>query len=171
MKLRKAIKQKQFGKLLKSIFGAYSLDLTPSNFHPFLGLYDILGGQWFNEEILKNAVTNFFERKDQVWYAAGINKLIYWYEKCLVRYGDNVEKLVITWRIKFFWFEVHLLIFCGKRISHAKLLTYSSYNQFRSSWNFQRGYSVGWKEWKSEFGNHVASSNVRWCVWTKIKSK
>ncbi len=67
------------------------------------------------------------EMEDPVQYAAGINKLIDQYEKFLVRYGDYVKKLVITSRIKFFWFEVHLLIFCGERIGNAKLLKYSSY--------------------------------------------
>ncbi len=58
-----------------------------------------------------NKYKQLMSNKDPVWYAAGINKLIDRYEKRLTRYGDYVEKLVITWRINFFWFVVHLLTF------------------------------------------------------------
>ncbi len=62
---------------------AYSANLASSNFHAFSSLPDFLGGQWFHdEESLKKAVTNSFEKKDPVWYAAGINKLIDRYKKC-----------------------------------------------------------------------------------------
>ncbi len=38
----------------------YSPDLTPQDFHAFLGLHDFLGGQQFHdEESLKKAVTTF----------------------------------------------------------------------------------------------------------------
>ncbi len=41
------------------------------------------------------------EKKNLAWYTTGINKLIDQYRKCLTRYGDYVEKYVITWKIKF----------------------------------------------------------------------
>ncbi len=44
----------------------------------------------------------------------------------------------------FFWFEVHLLIFCGERISDAKLLKYPSYKKFGAGENFP----LSWKSSK-----------------------
>ncbi len=58
---------------------------------PFL-LHDFFGGQWFHdEESLKKAVINFFEKKDLVWHAAGSTKLTDRYKKDLTRYSDYVK--------------------------------------------------------------------------------
>ncbi len=71
----------------------YSSALAPSDFHAFSGLHEFLGGQRFHdEENLKKAVTNFFEKKDPMRYATGIDKLIDQREKFLTRYGNYVQK-------------------------------------------------------------------------------
>ncbi len=76
---------------------AYSPNAAPFDFHTFPGLHNFLGGQWFHgKKRLKKIATNFFEKKDPVWYATGINELIDRYKTCHARHGDYVEKYVIT---------------------------------------------------------------------------
>ncbi len=71
----------------------YSPDLAPSDIHLFPGLKGELGGQRFKtEDELKNAVNTIFQHLDDRWYSAGIEKLVYQFNKCLDRSGDYVEK-------------------------------------------------------------------------------
>ena len=121
MKLRDAIKRKRPGKLSKGIlllhdnarphvaklirhlldqfrwkvFGhpPYSPDLAPSDYHLFPDLKKALGGKHFStSEEVKKFVADYFQKKDVALYAAGIEKLLYRYSKCLDREGDYVEK-------------------------------------------------------------------------------
>ena len=57
------------------------------------GLKKDLGGRQFvHKESLKKVVIDYFAKQDDAWYAAGIEKLIPGYDKCLEKYGDYVEK-------------------------------------------------------------------------------
>ncbi len=59
----------------------------------FLSLKKDLAGKWFADEAnLKVAVSSFFTKMDSTWYARGIEKLIFHYNKCLDICGDYLEK-------------------------------------------------------------------------------
>ncbi len=121
MNLRKAIKSKCPGLLTKKVWffhdnapahGAkliqsllqslqwdyfftspYLPDLAPSDFHFFPGLKGELDGQRFKtENELKNAVNTIFQNLNARWYSAGIEKLVYRFNKCLDRFGNYLEK-------------------------------------------------------------------------------
>lgn len=71
----------------------YSPDLAPSDYHLFPALKRFLGGKRFvNDEELKNAVKEYFEKLDTKTYTEGIEKLVPRYDKCLNLNGDYVEK-------------------------------------------------------------------------------
>ncbi len=81
---------------------ACSPDLVSSNFQTFSNPRDFFGGQCsHDEESLKKAGTNFFEKEDQEWYVPGISKLVDRYKNVSLN-GNYVENLVTTPRIKFF---------------------------------------------------------------------
>ncbi|UYV80702.1 hypothetical protein LAZ67_19001447 [Cordylochernes scorpioides] len=69
----------------------YSPDLAPSDFHLFPALKLHLGGKHFANDDEVQAEANL-RRQDTAWYNSGIKKLLQWYQKCLDRNGDYVEK-------------------------------------------------------------------------------
>ncbi len=76
---------------------AYSLDVAPSDYHKFPGLKRDLAGKWFaNEANLKAAVSPIFAKMGSAWYAQGIEKLIFRYNKCL-----NICVITLTSSIHF----------------------------------------------------------------------
>ncbi len=77
------------------VFGhpPYSPDLAPSDYYLFPGLKNHLGGRHFaTGDELRAAVDEFFAKMDAQWYAAGIDRLVLRYDKCLNQNGDYVEK-------------------------------------------------------------------------------
>lgn len=71
----------------------YSPDLAPSDYFLFPNLKKELKGQRFeSDEEIQNAVSWFFEGKDQNWFYQGIAALKNRYEKCIEVRGDYVEK-------------------------------------------------------------------------------
>jgi len=121
LRLRKAIQTKRPGKLSRTVVllhnnatphkarkiqdllrsfkwdvfphPAHSPDLAPSDFHLFAHLHRWLGGRRFatNDDV-SAGVREYFASLDAQFYASGISKLLYRYEKCLARQGDYVEK-------------------------------------------------------------------------------
>jgi hypothetical protein len=70
----------------------YSPDLVPSDFHVFVHLKTLLGGQWFHNNEIKEAVNTWFASRATSFYDAGIQKLVPRYNKCLNNGGIYVEK-------------------------------------------------------------------------------
>ena len=71
----------------------YSPDLAPSDFLLFLHFKQWRGGQRFEtEEVIKNAIVNWFNYQAASFYAEGLKKLVQQYEKCLRLNGDYVGK-------------------------------------------------------------------------------
>ncbi len=72
---------------------AYSPDPAPSDYHTFSGIKKDLASEWFADEAsLKAAISFFFAKMDSAWYARGIKKLIFRYNKCLDICDDYIEK-------------------------------------------------------------------------------
>ncbi len=150
MKLQITIKRKRLGKLSKKVVFSYgnacprttkirqsllkqfkrsilrnllrSPDLEPLDYHLFSGLKKFLGGGRFATGAeLQAKVTEFFSKLDCAWYAMGIEKLVYRYNKCLHGLADYVEKWCIPSEnvffldclccfFLFFWKAVELLL-------------------------------------------------------------
>ena len=71
----------------------FSPDLAPSDFHLFLHLKSLLGGQHFNsDEELKENVSIWLKTQAVTFYEEGIEKLVSRYDKCLQNFGSYVEK-------------------------------------------------------------------------------
>ncbi len=72
---------------------AYSPDTALLDYHAFPDLKKDLVSKWFADEAsLKAALSTFFGKMDSSWYAQGIEKLIFRYNKCLNICGDYIEK-------------------------------------------------------------------------------
>jgi histone-lysine N-methyltransferase SETMAR len=71
----------------------YSPDLAPSDFHVFLHLKIFLGGQWFHDDEVKEAINTRFASQVASLYDAEIQKLVPCYDKCLNN-GGNCRKVV-----------------------------------------------------------------------------
>jgi [histone H3]-lysine36 N-dimethyltransferase SETMAR len=70
----------------------YSPDLAPSDYYLFPKLKEFLRGQHFDEdEVVENAVQNWFSEQPEEFYLKGIRKLQKRYEKCILVKGDYVE--------------------------------------------------------------------------------
>jgi hypothetical protein len=69
----------------------YSPDLAPSDFHVFLHLKTFLGGQWFYDDKVKEAINTWFASQVASFYDAGIQKMVPCY-KFLNNGGNYVEK-------------------------------------------------------------------------------
>ena len=62
----------------------YSLDLLPMNYHFFKHLDNFLLGKHFhNQQEAENAFPEFIESQSTDFYATGINKLIFCWQKCV----------------------------------------------------------------------------------------
>jgi hypothetical protein len=71
----------------------YSLDLTPSDFHLFGPLKKHLGGRSFaTDGEVQQAAMFWLQALDTDFFYAGIDALVYQWDKCLGKYGDYVEK-------------------------------------------------------------------------------
>lgn len=71
----------------------YSPDLSPCDFHMFGPLKDSLGGERLqtNEEV-EAFVRNWLATRLASFYENGIKKLLIYWEKCINREGECVEK-------------------------------------------------------------------------------
>jgi hypothetical protein len=71
----------------------YSPDLAQSDFHLCGPLKKHLFGRWFatNSEV-QQAVMSWLQALDTDFLYAGIDALVYQWDKCLGKYGDYVEK-------------------------------------------------------------------------------
>uniref|UniRef100_A0A0N5BM18 HTH_48 domain-containing protein n=1 Tax=Strongyloides papillosus TaxID=174720 RepID=A0A0N5BM18_STREA len=55
---------------------AYSPDVAPSDYHLFLSLQNFLNGRSFrNDDEVKSALSEYFSKKDRVFFESGIDKL------------------------------------------------------------------------------------------------
>jgi hypothetical protein len=70
----------------------YSPDLAPSDFHVFLHLKTFLGGWWFHDDKVNEAVNTWFTLQTASFYDAWIQKLLPHYDKCLNNDGNYVEE-------------------------------------------------------------------------------
>jgi histone-lysine N-methyltransferase SETMAR len=71
----------------------YSPDLAPSDFHLFGQLKKHLGGRRFaTDGEVQQAVMSWLQALGTDFFYAGIDALVYRWNKCLDKYGDNVEK-------------------------------------------------------------------------------
>jgi phytoene dehydrogenase-like protein len=70
----------------------YRPDLAPRDFHVFLHLKTLLGGQRFHDDKVKEAINTWFASQAASFYVAGIQKLVTCYDKCLNNGGNYVEK-------------------------------------------------------------------------------
>jgi hypothetical protein len=69
---------------------AYSLDLTPSDYHVFGPLKEALGGKKFSmDNEIKEAVHRWLRRGV---FSCGIQALVMRWHTCIERGGDYVEK-------------------------------------------------------------------------------
>jgi hypothetical protein len=71
----------------------YSPDLAPSDFHLFGPLKKHLGERRFatSGEVQK-AIMSWLQVLDIDFFYAGIDASVYWWDKCLGKYGDYVEE-------------------------------------------------------------------------------
>jgi hypothetical protein len=69
----------------------YRPDLAPRNFHMFLHLKTFLGGRWFHDDKVKEAI-NTFASQVESFYDARIQKLVPCYDKCLNNGGNDIKK-------------------------------------------------------------------------------
>jgi hypothetical protein len=71
----------------------YSPDLAPSDFRLFGPLKRHLGGRRFatNSEV-QQVVMSWLQALDTDFFYAGIDALVYRWDKCLGKYGDYVKK-------------------------------------------------------------------------------
>jgi hypothetical protein len=58
----------------------------------FLHLKTFLGGRWFHDDEVKEAVNTWFASQAASFYDAGIQKLLLRYNKCLNNGENYVEK-------------------------------------------------------------------------------
>jgi histone-lysine N-methyltransferase SETMAR len=71
----------------------YSPDLAPSDFHLFGPFKKHLGGRRFvTDGEVKQAVMSWIQALDTDSFNAGIDPLVYRWDKCVGKYGDYVEK-------------------------------------------------------------------------------
>ncbi|GFV43335.1 histone-lysine N-methyltransferase SETMAR [Trichonephila clavipes] len=70
----------------------YSADLAPSDFHLFRYLKEFLGGKRFDTADEVKEVQDWLSSQAADVYDLGIQKLVERYDKCLNKYGKNVEK-------------------------------------------------------------------------------
>jgi histone-lysine N-methyltransferase SETMAR len=71
----------------------YSPDLASSDFHLFGPLQKHLGGRRFaTDGEVQQAVMSWYQALDTDFFYAGIDALVYRWDKCLGKYGDYVEK-------------------------------------------------------------------------------
>ena len=72
---------------------AYSLDLTPSDFHLFGPLKNALRGRRFAaDDEVKEAVHDWLRSNPQTFFSNGIKKLTDRWAKCIEKKGDYIEK-------------------------------------------------------------------------------
>jgi hypothetical protein len=69
---------------------------VPSDFHVFLHLKTFLGGQWFHDDEVKEAVNMWFASQAASFYDAGIQELVPRYDKCVNNGGNFAEKQCIV---------------------------------------------------------------------------
>lgn len=122
--LRQAIKEKRRGKMTRGIrllhdnasahtchkaqdeirklgwtqlpHPAYSPDLAPSDFWLLPALKNSLRGRhWSSAAALASSVHQWCEHQDESWYAAGIQKLLERWAKCVAVRGNFVEKVEV----------------------------------------------------------------------------
>jgi hypothetical protein len=71
----------------------YSLDLAPSDFHLFGPLKEHLGGRRFaTAGEVQQADMSWLQALDTDLFYAGIDALVYRWDKCFGKYGDYEEK-------------------------------------------------------------------------------
>jgi hypothetical protein len=71
----------------------YNPDLVPSDFHLFGPLKKHLSGRRFaTDGEVWQAVMSWLQVLDTDFFYAGIDALVYRWDKCLGKYGDYVEK-------------------------------------------------------------------------------
>lgn len=71
----------------------YSPDRAPSDFHLFLELITLFGGQRVaNNDELETEVNTRFGSMAVDWYTAGLKRLLPRYEECLKKDGNHLEK-------------------------------------------------------------------------------
>jgi histone-lysine N-methyltransferase SETMAR len=71
----------------------YSPDLAPSDFHLFGPLKKQLGGRQFaTDGEVQQAVMSWLQALDTDFFYAGIDALVYRWDKCLRNYWDYVQK-------------------------------------------------------------------------------
>jgi histone-lysine N-methyltransferase SETMAR len=71
----------------------YSPDLAPSDFHLFGPLKKHLGGRRFaTDGEVQQAVMSWLQALDTDFFYAGIDALLYRWDRCFGKYGDYVEK-------------------------------------------------------------------------------
>jgi hypothetical protein len=70
----------------------YSPDLAPRDFHVFLHLKTFLGGRWFHDDKVKEAINTWFASQVASFYGTEIQKLAPGYDRCLNNGGNYVEK-------------------------------------------------------------------------------
>ena len=71
----------------------YSPDLVPSDYHLFGPLKEALRGRRFaSDQELKEAVMHGSLLNQKYFFSEGIKKLVRWWEKCIEKQGDCVEK-------------------------------------------------------------------------------
>jgi hypothetical protein len=75
-----------------SIIPPYNPDLVPRDFHVFLHLKTFLGGRWFHNDEVKEAVNMWFASQAASFYDPGIQKLVPRYDKYLNNGGNYVKK-------------------------------------------------------------------------------
>jgi hypothetical protein len=71
----------------------YSPELAPSDFHLFEPLKKHLCGRRFaTDGEVQQSVTSWLQALDINFFYAGIDALVYRWDKCFGKYGDYVEK-------------------------------------------------------------------------------
>jgi hypothetical protein len=75
-----------------SIIPPYSPDLAASDLHVLLHLKTFLGGWWFYDDEVKEAINTWFALQAASFYDAGIQKLVPCYNKCLNNGENYVEQ-------------------------------------------------------------------------------
>jgi hypothetical protein len=71
----------------------YSPDLVPSDFHLFGSLKHHLSGEGFpDDDAVERAVRAWFRQQPKEFYAAGFQRLVKRWDKCLYLYIDYDEK-------------------------------------------------------------------------------
>ena len=72
---------------------AYSLDLAPSDYHLFGPLKEALRGRRFtSDEEVKETVHEWLAAQPKTFFSEGIQKLLEYWNKCIVKHWDYIEK-------------------------------------------------------------------------------